>query len=103
VIRPFYKGAIVNLGGLLFIGIGIAVIIGSGKIAEYNRFIRSQLVAKAEDDVTKAQRSAFLPRMRLGFYRSSLEAGQSDRVCFILVGIATMGVGIFTLFHPNGW
>ena len=90
-------------GGLLFIGIGILVILGSGKIAEYNRNVRAREVAKSEKRLAQARGSALFARMQLRFNKSSLEAGSADRVCFVAVGIATIGIGLFALFHPKGW
>lgn len=82
------------------IALGIVLIGGSGKIAEYNCAIRGQEAAKARD--AEAEASAFFTRMRLGFYKSSVEAGRSDRFCFVQVGIATIGMGVFALFQPGG-
>lgn len=90
-------------GGLIFIGIGILLIVGSSKVAEYNRSVRAQEVAKSEKRLEESRGSALFGRMQLRFNEASLEAGSMDRVCCVAVGIATVGIGFFALFHPHGW
>lgn len=69
------KESVMNWGGFLFIAIGLLSIIGSSKIVAYNRVFR----------------------------KSSAGAEQFDRFCFVAVGVAAIGIGMFALFHPNGW
>ncbi len=92
-----------NWSGLLFIGVGILLIVGSGKMAEYNRNVRDQEVAKSQKRLAQARGSALFARMQLRFNQSFLKAGSMDRVCFVAVGIATVSTGLFALFHPHGW
>ncbi len=89
--------------GLIFILIGLGVVLGSSKVAEHNRSIRRQESAKAKEHLKHAQGTNFLAKMRVNFYKSSLEAGKVDRFSIALTGIATIILGVFFLFHPNGW
>lgn len=98
------------MGGPLFIGLGMLMIAVSGWLARYNRSIRSQLVAHCEARVRQTSGQTLRARMeltsaqfQLAVATAALEAGRVDRVCFILVGLMAMGVGVFALFHPNGW
>ncbi len=98
------------MGGLLFIGLGIIVVAASGKLAEYNRVLRRHLVAHYQERVRQASGQTLSARLQLASAQfqlamatASLEAGRADRFCFVLVGLATIGVGIFALLHPNGW
>ena len=64
-----------NWGGLVFVAIGLLSIIGSSKIAVYNRIVR----------------------------KSSAGAEQFDRFCIVAAGMAAIGIGVFALFYPHGW
>lgn len=98
------------MGGLLFIGLGIIVVAASGRLAEYNLGLRRHLVAHYQERVRQAAGQTLSARLQLASAQfqlaiatASLEAGRADRVCFILVGLGTIGVGIFALLHPDGW
>jgi hypothetical protein len=70
---------------------------------DWNKFIGSREAAKAEKRFGRAQGLKFLAKMRVDFHKSSLEAGKMDRFCYILIGVVAIILGVFLLFHPNGW